>query len=281
LLLFFKKEVLSFSSFLQDAMTSFSDIIASISASGEVEVPEDWRQGRTTYGGLSASLCVAGALRTIPNLPPLRSAQFTFIGPASGMLRIEPAILRAGKNTVFVAVDLLGEAGVATRALLTFGAARGSRLHYRGRPAPSAPPPSACGDFFAGGRPPKFATQFETLRAGGGQPLSAAATPDLLVWFRHRDEAARTGLLGLIAIADALPPAAFSMFSAPAPISTITWSIDVPDPDAIETGDPEGWYLMSSRGDHIADGYTTQDMALWNQTGTPLLLARQTVAIFT
>jgi acyl-CoA thioesterase len=262
-------------------MTSFSDIIASITEAGIVEVPEDWRQGRTTYGGLSAALCLAGALRSIPDLPPLRSAQFTFIGPASGTLRMAPSILRAGKNTVFVAVDLHAETGLATRALLTFGAARESLLRFSGRPAPSAPPPSACPDFFNGGRPPKFAAQFETRRAGGLKPLSNAPTPDLLVWFRHRDEAARTGLLGLIAIADALPPAAFSMFSAPAPISTITWSIDVPDPDAIETGDPDGWYLMSSRGDHIADGYTTQDMALWNQTGTPLLLARQTVAIFT
>jgi acyl-CoA thioesterase len=261
-------------------MTSFSEIIASITAGGMVEVPEDWRQGRTTYGGLSAALCVAGALRTIPELPPLRSAQFTFIGPASGTLRMAPSVLRAGKNTVFVTVDLHGEAGIATRALLTFGAARASVLQYTGRPAPTVPPPSACPDFFEGGRPPKFAAQFETLRAGGLVPLSGAAAPDLLVWFRHRDETARTGLLGLIAIADALPPAAFSMFAAPAPISTITWSIDVPDPNALETGDQEGWYLMSSRGDHIADGYTTQDMALWNQNGTALLLARQTVAIF-
>jgi acyl-CoA thioesterase len=261
-------------------MTSFSEVIAGISNSFAVDIPEDWRQGRTTYGGLSAALCLAGALRAIPGLPPLRSAQFTFIGPASGTLQIEPAVLRAGKNTVFVAVDLHAETGVATHALLTFGAARESRLRYSGRAAPSVPPPSACPDFFNGGRPPKFAAQFETLRAGGFKPLSVASAPDLLVWFRHRDEAARTGLLGLIAIADALPPAAFSMFAAPAPISTITWSIDVPDPAAIETGDREGWYLMSSRGDHIADGYTTQDMALWNQAGTPLLLARQTVAIF-
>lgn len=259
-------------------MTSFSQIIDAITPRGDANVPENWQQGRTTYGGLSAALCVAGALRATPNLPPLRSAQFTFIGPAAGPLRITPTILRQGKNSVFIAVDLTGEAGLATRALLTFGAPRASSLTYRARPAPAVPPPHECRNFFAGGIGPNFTANFEVLRAGGQAPISGAADPDLVVWFRHRDEAARTGLLGLIALADAIPPAAFSMFTAPAPISTITWSIDVLDLDATTT---TGWHLMQSRGDYIADGYTTQDMALWNESGIPLLLARQTIAIFT
>jgi hypothetical protein len=137
-----------------------------------------------------------------------------------------------------------------------------------------------CPGFFAGGTPPRFAAQFDMLRAGGHAPLSRAAEPGLLVWFRHRDPAARHGLLGLIALADALPPAAFSMFSAPAPISTITWSIDILDADAAYGGGGEGWHLMHSRGDQAADGYTSQEMIVWNDAGIPVLAARQVVAIF-
>src|SRR5271165_3551282 len=102
-------------------MHSFSRLLQDISRSGDeftTTVPDDWLQGRTLYGGLSAALCVEAAARTFSELPPLRSAQFSFVGPASGAVRLVPSILRKGKSTVFVAVDLIGEAGLATRAAL-------------------------------------------------------------------------------------------------------------------------------------------------------------------
>jgi acyl-CoA thioesterase len=258
------------------AVTTFSEIIHKITPSGEVTVPEDWLQGRTTYGGLSAALCLAGALRAIPDLPPLRAAQFTFIGPAAGALRIVSTVLRRGKNSVFITSDLESETGIATRGTLTFGTPRNSSLRFRALPAPPIPAPVDCTDFFGGRSGPRFAAQFEILRAGGHAPLSGAPAPELLVWIRHRDPAARAGLLGLIALADAMPPAAFSMFAAPAQISTMTWGIDMID----VASTVDGWHLMSSRGDNIADGYSSQEMTLWNESGAPLLTARQVVALF-
>ncbi len=260
-------------------MTPFSEIIRNITTDNTAQVPEDWRQGRTTYGGMSAALCVAGALREIPDVPPLRSAQFAFVGPAAGTLRIEPTVLRAGKNTVYIGVDLHGESGLATRATLTFAAARDSTLHYSAGQIPEVAKPADCNEFFPGRSGPRFMQHFEIRRAGGHPPISASATPELLVWIRHRDEAAHAGLLGLIALADALPPAAFAMFTAPAPISTMTWSIEIADLLVAVTND--GWYLMSSLGEYVANGYTGQDMHLWTGAGAQVLMARQTVAIFT
>ncbi|MEJ0048636.1 MAG: thioesterase family protein [Rhodospirillales bacterium] len=261
-------------------MTSFTDLIGSITQQGSAHVPEDWRQGRTTYGGLSAALCVAGALRAVEGLPPLRAAQFAFVGPAAGELRIEATVLRRGKSSVFVGVDLLGDDGLATRAILSFGAARPSTLNYRALPAPDAPLPADEKPLFPDARRPQFMTHFEIRRAGGHALVSNAAEPDLLLWIRHNDPGARHGLAGLIALADALPPAAMTMFSAPAPISTITWSIDMLEPELEASGDPEGWHLMQSRGDHVRDGYSTQHMVLWNAKGVAVLAARQTVAVF-
>ena len=88
-------------------MTPFSQLLAAVAPQGEgyaVTAPDDWRQGRTLYGGLTAALCVDAALRANPDLPPLRSAQFTFAGPANGAVRSTPTVLRRGKSTVFVAV---------------------------------------------------------------------------------------------------------------------------------------------------------------------------------
>jgi acyl-CoA thioesterase len=81
-------------------MTPFSALLAGIHTSGErcqVHIPEDWQQGRTTFGGLSAALCLAAAGRVIADLPPLRSAQLTFIGPVGGAVEIAPRLLRRGR----------------------------------------------------------------------------------------------------------------------------------------------------------------------------------------
>ena len=70
-------------------VATFSDTLASLAQDGDqfhVEPSEDWRQGRTLFGGLSACLAVRSAQRAFPQLPPLRSAQFAFIGPVTGAL---------------------------------------------------------------------------------------------------------------------------------------------------------------------------------------------------
>ena len=67
-------------------MSSYSDLIAGITQTETghlAHVTDNWKQGRTTYGGLSATLCVEAALKTLPDAPPLRSGQFAFIGPAA------------------------------------------------------------------------------------------------------------------------------------------------------------------------------------------------------
>ncbi|WP_029915527.1 thioesterase family protein [Caulobacter sp. UNC358MFTsu5.1] len=264
-------------------MTSYTDLLAAMTAADtgftapmKVNVTDDWRQGRTTYGGLSAALCVEAAQRTFADAPPLRSAQFAFVGPAAGELSIQVRPLRQGKSTLFVAVDLVGEQGVATHGVLTFGAARASVVAYGEVPCPTVAPPQACEPFFPGERGgPNFTGQFEVRMAGGARPLSGGA-PEYLLWIRHRDPAART-LSALVALADTPPPPAMTLFPTFGPISTMTWALDIVGlPDAKD----DGWRLLRSRAETIADGYSTQEMHLWDAAGTPLIVARQNVAVF-
>jgi len=261
-------------------MTPFSTLIAGITQHGEAfdaTITPDWQQGRTTYGGLTAALCVEAALRAVPDLPPLRSAQFAFVGPASGAVRIAPKILRRGKSTVFVAVDLLGESGLATHATLVFAAARASAYSHENLPAPASPPPGG-GPPMVGGKPgPGVAPQFDYRRAGGQSPRSNATTPEYQLWLRHRDATLGASMPALIALADAPPPAAMAMFAALAPISTMTWSMDLFDVPP-EPGAP--WRLMTCRAEKIGHGYSTQEMIIWTEAGAPLMVARQNIAIF-
>lgn len=65
-------------------------------------------------------------------------------------------------------------------------------------------------------------------------------------------------------------------FPNPAPISTMTWSVDVMAPPS----DSDGWFLLSSSSEHTADGYSMQSMMMWDEHGAPLAVGRQAVAIF-
>ncbi|MBO9708367.1 MAG: thioesterase family protein [Caulobacter sp.] len=261
-------------------MTRYTELIDAIAATetGYVaHVTDDWKQGRTTYGGLSAALCVEAAQRAFAGAPPLRSAQFAFVGPAAGELAIQVKTLRQGKSTLFVGVDLLGEQGLATHGVLTFGAARASEVSHVDVPCPAVAPPDQCPSFFPENRAgaPHFSSQFEVRIAGGTRPLTGEA-PEYLLWIRHLDPAA-TGLSALIALADTPPPPAMALFPHFGPISTMTWSLDVVNPLA---ADDDGWRLLRSRAETIGEGYSTQEMHLWDARGRPLVLARQNVAVF-
>ena len=82
-------------------------------------------------------------------------------------------------------------------------------------------------------------------------------------------------LFGL-ALGDALPPAAMTSFPEWAPISTMTWSIDLIDLPA----DLDGWHLLRSTSEHARDGYSTQNMDLWDASGRHLAAGRQLIALF-
>lgn len=261
-------------------MTPFSVLLATLEPGADgysIAVTDDWLQGRTLYGGLSAALSYEAAIRQFPDLPPLRSAQFSFIGPATGTVRIVPAILRQGRSTVFVSVDLTGDSGLAARSLLSFGAPRQSAFDDSTLAPPQVPGPEQSESFF-GGRPgPTFAQHFDYRLAGGFRPMSRAAAPDMLIWLRHLDDAAPANATSLIALADAPPPAAMTRFTAPAPISTMTWSIDLLSPPP---ADDSGWRLVRSTAEHTAAGYSAQAMMVWGPNGEPMMVARQNVAIF-
>jgi acyl-CoA thioesterase len=263
-------------------MTSFSALLEAIRATGStyrVEIPEDWQQGRTTFGGLTAALCLAAVERALTDLPPLRSAQFTFIGPAGGAVEMTPRLLRRGKSSVFASVELSAGGVLATHAMFSFNAARESQYSYRARPAPEAPPPGTTEDFFRSGKP-KFTQHFEAFFAGGHKPVSRAKTPEIAVWARHRDPGAMASLPGLIALGDTLPAAAYTILAAPVPASSITWSVELIDPAATLRAPGDAWYLLRDVAEDFRDCYSVQDMALWAQDGTLILLGRQTVAIF-
>src|SRR3546814_20333367 len=65
----------------------FSQLLSAMrGADGEwqVDVPADWQQGRTLFGGLQAALAVRAMRGLVPASTPLRTLQATFISPEIG-----------------------------------------------------------------------------------------------------------------------------------------------------------------------------------------------------
>jgi acyl-CoA thioesterase len=93
---------------------------------------------------------------------------------------------------------------------------------------------------------------------------------------RFREQQNVEVTLALLALGDALPPAAMASFPERAPISTVTWSIDLFD----RPGDVDGWHLLRSTSEQTQYGYSTQTMDLWDASGRHLAAGRQLIAIF-
>ena len=261
-------------------MTAYSELIAGLArgTNGRIEaaIPDDWMQGRTTYGGLTAALCLESASELVPDMP-VRAVQVAFVGPVGGKVVISPSVLRRGKSSAFINADMVTEDGVMARCIFTFGKKRASKLQQRSRQCPDVKGPDQCESFFGSGKRPTFAHHFNIRIAGGYPPMSGAEHGDMTLWLRHKDEGALWNPTTLLSLADAPPPAAMSMMTEPAPISSMTWMAEFLSDEVTTT---EGWFLAHHEAQATADGYSSQSMRLWNRAGDPMMIGRQTVAVF-
>lgn len=266
---------------MDDARMTYSQLIAAVQADAQgisqAHIPSDWLQGRTTYGGLSAALCHQAG-RAFSRDMPLRSAQIAFVGPTGGDVTLRAETLRAGKSSTYVGVDLLGDKGLATRAIFVFGAARPESLKIAPcLTTPDVAAPSLDARLFPPKVGPVFLQNFQVEMLAGGVPMSGASTAENLYWMRHRDPAAPSDTSALLALADCPPPAALSLYSTPAMVSSMNWSIDILS-DTFETED--NWWLARAHAETVGDGYSSQSMTLWNRHGKPVMASRQTIALF-
>lgn len=258
-------------------MTPIADILAAatpIEGGFRVTVPDGWLQGRTAYGGLSSALALHAAQRSDVDLPPLRSAQISFIGPLSGEVTVTATRLRRGRNAAFVQADIVSEAGLGYRATFVFMDDRESRIALDERPCAGHAPPAEATELYTG--PNDFFTgNFDFLDLKD----DAQGPAEWLRWGRLRARDGLDPVVELMAIADALPPGALKLLGAQrlAPLSSLTWIVNLLDPAPRTT---DGWWLLSARCDHAANGCSSQTMRIWNAQGRLVAEGMQSVAIF-
>lgn len=262
---------------------NFTELLDSAAWDGDqlgLDIPTTWQQGRATYGGLTAALCLEAALPHADGRPP-RSAQVAFVGPAAGSLTATPTLLRSGKNTAFVSVRLTNDLGVAAEAIIVFGNPRPSKLASCNLVAPPALSPGECGVLRRtdDADPPGFATHFE-MRATGAddEPMfGRSERSEFSMWLRHGDGTEPVTATNVFGLADGPPPTAAVRLAARAPLSSMTWMAEFLV-DEFSTND--GWFLAHHVDDFTANGYASQAMTLYNAAGEPVIVGRQSITIF-
>ncbi len=257
-------------------MTPIREILAKatpLESGFRAEIPADWLQGRTAYGGLSSALALHAAQAIEPDLPPLRSAQVSFIGPLSGTVTVTATKLRRGRTAAFIQADIVSDAGLGFRAIFVFMAEQPSRVELAGRLDSSIAPPAPDAKLYTG--PDEFFTgNFNFL----DMKDEAKGEAEWLRWARLRDYGGLDPMVEVLALADALPPAAFKLFGKDfVPLSSVTWIVNLLTPTPATT---DGWWLLSAESRHAVNGGSSQTMMLWNADGVLIAQGMQSVAIF-
>jgi acyl-CoA thioesterase len=259
----------------------FSDILASLRGPQEnlvVTVSEDWLQGRATFGGLVAAVGNEAMRKFVARDRPLRSLQTTFVGPAGpGDWKLRARVLRAGKAVTLAQCEVLEGDQVVAVQTGVYGADRESAVLVK--PSPVAPPRGVdeINELrYTPDQAPAFVQHFALRFALGAKPFTSTRSPSK-VYIRHRDPSPLTES-HIVALVDCIPTPALSMFKAPAPGSSLVWTLDFFEHD-LEFS-PEAWWRIDTDIDAATGGYVNQTGVLHDPNGRPVALSRQLFVVF-
>ncbi len=258
----------------------FSQLMRGVQRVGdtaELDVPEDWLQGRSVFGGLQVALAVDVMRAQVGADVPLRTLQVTFVAPVpAGRMRARARLLRAGKSAAHVEALLVDGEQVLAVAIGVFGTARESAIAR----APRRPD---LGDVrprshpYVAGVTPAFLQHFDARWLRGSAPFSGDPSHEMVVELDFRDTGPATEA-HVIALADYVPPVALSMLSRPANGSSLTWKLELAA-DRYEQWPLQGWRadveMVAAR-----DGYTNQSTHIWSPDGQLVALSRQAMVVF-
>ncbi len=262
------------------APTPLSQLFARARQDGELlvlDVPEDWAQGRSVFGGLQVVIALQAMRALVPHAP-LRALQATFVAPvATGIVRARAQVLRSGKNVTQVEARLLGGAETQALVLGVFGSARPSEVLVTPVQPPSPVTEPVATLRHEPGVAPSFTQHFAGRWLRGRPPFSRDESCEHVVEVDLLDECPATEA-HVVAIADYIAPLGLSHLARPTPGATATWMLELLTDEVAHLG-LTGWRvdatLLAAKG-----GYTSQSVRLWAPDGTPVAIGQQCMLIF-
>ncbi|QQD16989.1 thioesterase family protein [Spongiibacter nanhainus] len=264
-------------------MQTFSTILDSLQAIDDdhynVSYDDSWLQGRTAFGGLSASLVVAAMAQTVPEDRALRALSVSFVGPATpGQHSIRLRRLREGGSVSHLQGELVCDGEVATSVSAAFGSGRSSSYLQSAPPRPDCKKPEECERLpFIQGLTPDFTQHFEMRLTHGALPGAKADSADYGLWLRFV-EPTPTSIASLIALADVPPMPGLNVVQAMKAGSSLSWYLEFPA--GLDGSDMNDWWYYDYRCQSAADGYFNNTATIWDPSGRPAMFSRQVAVVF-
>lgn len=248
----------------------------------QIEVPEQWGQGRAVFGGMASALALAHLVTELPASIPLRSVSVSFVAPLNaGPATVSRRILRQGKSVIQAMVEITQQDQVALVLLASFGAERPSAYQIKAEAAPDSGTQVMV--LPKQGPAPEFTRHFDYHITRGAMPFSGGTGTELggLIRFAEGGSTA-VGVLELLALVDAWPPVSLTLLNQPAPASSLTWTIEFiqPHQGAETKALTTDWWSYLASIEHAADGYHHIEAKLWQPDGQLAAISRQTVTVF-
>lgn len=241
-----------------------------------LSVPETWHQGRTAYGGFSSAVALWVAQRAGEGLPPLRSAQISFVGPLYGEVEVRANVLRRGKNATWIRADVERDGEVGLAASFVFMGPTDSAARIDERPLPAGTIPVEQARPVPLDRSPAFLqNHFEARFALPKTDRPGRA--ETCWWVRLKEAEGLDPMVHLMAISDGLPPAVLPFLPPRAPVSSMTWHCNLLHPQPVTR---EGWWLIRVSSDYAESGGASDMIDIWNADGVPVMSSMQSVAVF-
>jgi acyl-coenzyme A thioesterase PaaI-like protein len=264
---------------MEQSATPFSVLVSRIQA-GEgasmLDVPEDWLQGRTLFGGLQAVVGLA-AMRSLAPAAPLRSLQMTFLAPVpGGPVHARARILRSGKSATHVEARIVDGDNTLAFMVGVFGLPRPSAVTLRPL-QPDVTPENPFEMRWLPGVTPNFTQHFKARWIAGGPPWSGIERPDNVIEVAMRDQGSATES-HVLAMADFIPPVALSYLKRPVAAASLTWMLELLGED-VSSLPLDGWRIDAMMT-AAHSGYINQSLMLWGPGGVPVALGRQTMVVF-
>jgi hypothetical protein len=243
-----------------------------------LEVPDGWQQGRGAFGGVTLGAMARAATAIAPAGRPLRALDAQLLAPVlPGEIELRVTPLREGHavSTLRVEARQGGEAGevvghaVAVCAAGRPTAPRGARL------TPPAPPPWRDDPPLVMPAPPAPVFTRHLEYRSRSYPFAGLAGRPVEGWVRPRASAARRDAGFIAALADAWWPVAVVEMTAPRPIATVTFGLQLFVDEV--AGDAPLYHRAVTAA--AVDGYVTEFRELWTEDGELVSLNQQVIAI--
>lgn len=260
----------------------FTDVLKQIDQSAEqtIQLPEGWGQGRALFGGITAAIAWQHAHHGASAEQALRAFTVSFVAPIQpGTAVLKRRVLREGKNVTQIAVEIEQNNAVVLAALASYGRSRPSAVRVTDTPTAQVPSREHGPGFPKIAALPEFTHHYDYSVAVGGLPFTGNKSREFGGWMRYSNEQEPMTIGLLLGLVDAWPPALLPHLSEPAPASSLTWTIEFPEPIDSQKSSHDWWQYVAYI-DYAADGYGHTHAHIWDDHGKLVAISRQTVTVF-